>query len=517
MDARQEEIHEKGFNLYNAGQSTEYKKIKISGGVLENPTIDVKTIQKCLPQNRYTTKEDILRVLARNDIPRLRAISNLYYNINGIYKRMCNLFAQLYRYDWYVYLRIKDKSSTEKIVKEFQNLLEFLDNSYIKKLCGDIALGVVKNGCYYGYLIESDDNIIIQELPVDYCRSLYSIGGIPAVEFNMEYFNTFTESYREKVLNIFPPEFKKGWQLYRAGKLPVNDNTSLATCGSWYLLDPGAAIKFNINGSDIPIFVNAIPSLLDLDDAQNLDKKKQMQKLQKILVQKLPMDKNNDLIFDQDEALDIHNNARQMLRNTVGVDIVTTFADIEAINLSDRDTATTSDDLEKIERQVFNAFGSSHNLFNTDGNLALEKSVLNDESTMRSLLIQFQMFFDKIVQKKQNNKKYTFKFYMLETTQYNYMDLSKIYKEQTQIGYSKMLPQVALGHSQSFIYNTAVFENEILELSSVMIPPLMSSTLNGEDVLKPKNWDTDGNAVGRPEKDDSEKSEKTIMNQESMS
>lgn len=44
MDARQEEIHEKGFNLYNAGQSTEYKKIKISGGVLENPTIDVKTI-----------------------------------------------------------------------------------------------------------------------------------------------------------------------------------------------------------------------------------------------------------------------------------------------------------------------------------------------------------------------------------------------------------------------------------------------------------------------------------------
>lgn len=50
-----------------------------------------------------------------------------------------------------------------------------------------------------------------------------------------------------------------------------------------------------------------------------------------------------------------------------------------------------------------------------------------------------------------------------------------------------------------------------------MIPPLMSSTLNGEDVLKPKNWGSDGNSVGRPEKDDSEKSEKTIMNRESMS
>jgi hypothetical protein len=67
---------------------------------------------------------------------------------------------------------------------------------------------------------------------------------------------------------------------------------------------------------------------------------------------------------------------------------------------------------------------------------------------------------------------------MLETTQYNYMDLSKMYKEQTQIGFSKMLAQIALGHSQSSILNTIYFENEILHLSEIMIPPLMSSTLN---------------------------------------
>jgi hypothetical protein len=48
---------------------------------------------------------------------------------------------------------------------------------------------------------------------------------------------------------------------------------------------------------------------LDLDAAQDLDRRKQMQKLLKIVVQKLPMDKNGDLIFDVDEARDIHNNA----------------------------------------------------------------------------------------------------------------------------------------------------------------------------------------------------------------
>ena len=64
-----------------------------------------------------------------------------------------------------------------------------------------------------------------------------------------------------------------------------------------------------------------------------------------------------------------------------------------------------------------------------------------------------------------------------------------------------------------------------------MIPPLMSSTLNGEDILG-KTEKTNGNKTqttqkaaaagekkeaGRPEKADGEKSDKTIQNKESMS
>lgn len=153
------------------------------------------------------------------------------------------------------------------------------------------------------------------------------------------------------------------------------------------------------------------------------------------------MDKNGDLIFDVDEARDIHNNAVEMLKRAVGVDVITTFADVDSIDMSDKNTTTSKDDLEKVERTVFNSLGTSQNLFNTDGNLSLEKSILNDESSVRNLLLQFQMFFDRITRSRgTGGKKYTFKLYMLETTQYNYKELSKLYKEQTQIGYSKMLP-----------------------------------------------------------------------------
>jgi hypothetical protein len=136
--------------------------------------------------------------------------------------------------------------------------------------------------------------------------------------------------------------------------------------------------------------------------------------------------------------------------------------------------------------------------------MSLEKSILNDESSLRNLLFQFAMFYDDVTRSlNTNKKKYNFKLYMLETTQYNYKELAKLYKEQTQIGYSKMLPQIALGHSQSFILNSIHFENEILHLSEIMIPPLMSSTLSGEDVLKGKKGNvTEEKTSGRPEKPD---------------
>ena len=113
---------------------------------------------------------------------------------------------------------------------------------------------------------------------------------------------------------------------------------------------------------------------------------------------------------------------------------------------------------------------------------------------------------------------------MLETTQYNYKDIAKQYKEQVQLGYSKMLPQVALGHSQSSILNTAYFENEVMNLSELMIPPLMSSTMNMQDLKgnsssgsQKSSGGSSSSGAGRPEKPDDQKSEKTIKNKESMS
>ena len=283
-----------------------------------------------------------------------------------------------------------------------------------------------------------------------------------------------------------------------------------------------------MNGEDFPPFIAVIPAIIDLDAAQDLDRRKMAQELLKIIIQKMPIDKNGDLVFDVDEAQQLHNNAVQMLSKAIGLDVLTTFADVEVATMADSRTTTTKDDLEKVERTVFNEAGVSQMQFNTDGNIALEKSILNDEATLWNLIQQFEDFLNVILEKfNKSPKKWYFKAQILPTTIYNKAEMAKLYKEQTQLGYSKMLPQIALGQTQSAILQNAYFENDILDLVNVFIPPLMSSTMNAEVLNKTKSpgqttggsvsqGETGNEGAGRPEKANDEKSAKTIANKESM-
>ena len=239
------------------------------------------------------------------------------------------------------------------------------------------------------------------------------------------------------------------------------------------------------------------------------------QKLLKIIIQKMPLDKNGDLVFDIDEAQDLHNNAVQMLQKAIGIDVLTTFADVEVADMADRNTTTTVDDLSKVERTVYNEAGVSQMQFNTDGNLALEKSILNDEASIYNLIVKFEDFLNIIIKKYNTNpKKVFYRVQILPTTIYNYKELSKMYKEQMQLGFSKMLPQIALGQSQSSILANAFFENDILDLVNVFIPPISSNTMSSDALTNLKD-----KKAGRPtnESQGKEVTEKTIQNEESKS
>ena len=545
-----EEIKRKGFNMALADSTPDvldlrevhdFSKIKVGIKQLADATIDVGSYKKI--NQKCGDKERVLKAISQCNLADLREISLFFYKTSGIYNRLCRYMAYLYRYDWFITPYINNgvdvanrdgeetltSAQRDKIINSFFGLLKFLDEFELKKFFGDVALKVMKFGCYYGYLVPGNNSTVaVQELPPQYCRSRFSVNNRPVVEFNMSFFDTVypDSEMRARVLNLFPPEFKKGYKAFKDGKLKPSFQGDTS---GWYLLDTRCAIKFNLNGDDFPPFISVIPAIIDLDEAQDLDRRRMAQKLLRIIIQKMPIDKNGDLVFDIDEAQALHNNAVRMLGRAIGIDVLTTFADVDVADMSDKSNTTQTDDLVRVERQVYNEAGVSQMQFNSDSNTALNNSILNDEAALYNLIQQFESFMNLLIDPyNKTPKKCYYKAQILTTTIYNYKDMAKLYKEQTQMGYAKILPQIALGQSQSSILANAYWENDVLDLVSVFVPPLTSNTMNA-DALAMRNGNKHGTGnkssgaesdgqegVGRPEKEDNEKSDKTIANRESM-
>ena len=167
--SRQDTIHAKGFDLFdfsyanpeNVGEEQpilDYGKMKVGVKQIEDAVLELGTLRQArLP---FCNKPDIMRAIVTRDYRKLRMISDFFYAASGIYQTLCNYFAFLYRYDWYIYPEnVSENAKPEKVVEEYTKILSYLDRSYIKKLCGEIALKVVKYGCYYGYVIDSSKSI----------------------------------------------------------------------------------------------------------------------------------------------------------------------------------------------------------------------------------------------------------------------------------------------------------------------------------------------------------------------
>lgn len=458
--------------------------------------------------SRLASKEDVANALQSRDLRRLRQISYTFFNHSGIYNRLCRYMASLYRFDWYV-TPVFDSLSTgvseesrDSIFSQWQRVTSFLDRSRLRRVFGSIALKVVRDGCYYGYKMEQDTAVYLQELPASYCRSRYELNGSPAVEFNVRYFDdefSADPEYKERLLKAWPKEIRLAYNSYRSGRLKKDlqmDETG------WTLLDPAYTVKFNIGDTDIPLLMAVIPKIIDLADAQDLDRKKMLQQILRILIQQIPLDKNGIPVMDEGEMNEFHKNAVVMLCNAIGLNVLTTPCDVTVADMADHGNVSTVDQLDKIERSVYNEAGIAQAQFNSTSNMALEKSVAKDAATMTDLLLKFEDYANSIITRFYT-KECSFLFQMLPTTIFNYQDMSDRYKSMATLGFSKLLPQVALGQSQSSIMMMAKFENEILSLNDFFVPPQSSATMSGND------------GPGRPSLPDDKKSDKTIRNIES--
>ena len=154
MINRREEIKKKGFSINNLRENPEvdFSKIKVGIKNLDDAILTTGELKRINPE--LAKKENVLNAIQNGEYNKMREISNFFYKTSGIYSRLCRYMAYLYRYDWAVTPYINSKSvSTDKILSGFYKVLNYLEDFGVKKFFGEVALKVIKNGCYYGYLI----------------------------------------------------------------------------------------------------------------------------------------------------------------------------------------------------------------------------------------------------------------------------------------------------------------------------------------------------------------------------
>ncbi len=494
--------------------------------------------------------EAIVKIVKGSDLEQIRALSKYFVQANGMYARAVRYLADIYRFDFMVYPNLDldvelEESFNKKVLKKFNEVLEHFDATPIQLMCRKWATQVCTDGVYYGYVCDDiNDRLTVQDLPVNYCRSRFTHQGRPVIEFCAEYFDKVArdEITRDRILNLFPEEIRKGYASYKAGQLPAEAQGERP---GWMLLDVHRAFKFNFYESDLPPFLNAIPALLDLAEVQDLEKEKLLQELQKILIQTFALDKNGQLPFTMTELQRLNQNAIDMVGDAVGVSVLSTVANVHLEELAS-DTEDSSTSTKDSMNNVYSEFGISTNLFNTDGNLALEKSIGIDAAFVKQLMLQFEFFLNDYIAWRFNKPALKFRLKMLATTIFNNQELSSRYQDLTEIGFSRFLPMIALGHTQKEVCSMVKLEQQIMSLDNWMIPPFSSNTMSSETWAQIKQVQqgtldatelgvqpavttpsaggsssdkssSSGASVGRKELPDEQKSEKTIANRESTS
>ena len=415
------------------------------------------------------TKEEIHRILKEGSSVEKAQLSTYFFSVSGVYKRIILHYATFLMYAWIMVPHIKkmgDKLKDKKNAKVYFDAAEFCSSFDIGRKCAQFAKKVLVEGGYYGIIHDSGSSVAIQDLPFEYCRSRFkNHQDVDIVEFNVKFFDQITdEELRKQILKTYPKIVQKGYRDYKNGK------------NSWIFLPAQIGIYFTLF-EESPFFLDLIPLIDDLEDYKEIDKERNMLSLKRIITQEVPHDGLN-LVFEPEEAAEMHAGVLDMLANNPDVDVITTYAKPNLLDLSgDADDKTEVSDAQQL---IYDSAGVSKELFSATTDAGLQFSLNNDMSMMMILGKSFAHFFTALLNNKFGNRKLSFKLLILPISYYNSADYTSMAKDLAAFGYSFLTPILSTGIDQTNLADLKNLENDVLDLDEVLKPLQSAYTQSGK-------------------------------------
>ena len=454
-----------------------------------------------ISKNKQYTPEEIQDIIDHGSLEAQQALSRHYFYKDGYYKQIIIHYATLLKYVGLLIPnpKVGQKLSNSHISKRYYSALEYVENMSLPVFLTDCAQRALVDGSYFGLRVDTEKSgFSVIDLPSGYARSRFKdVEGNDLVEFDLSYFNTISDEESKKIaLNTYPKVVRKAYDSYSKNRRK----------DKWFLVPSNIGICFPFFDGR-PLFLSVIPKTLEYDAAIELEHERNADEIRKIIVQKIPHLNDGRLLFEPDEAAEIHQGTVDMMKGNSNVSVLTTYTDVDSIISKASNEQHTL--ITQAEHNIYAQAGVSDQLFSSNGSSTLESSIKNDISLMMYLAHKFERFITNAVNDKFSNGNVTFKYIILPISIHNEQKYIDTTFKMANSGYSYIVPAVAQGFTQRDFIGLKDLENDVLKLGERMKPLSSAFTQSGDEGKE----DEEG---GRPKKEQEEKTEETQTKEKSL-
>lgn len=389
---------------------------------------------------------------------KLQEISQYLKSLSGNYFRIIKYLSGILTLDYIISPNGAAKmDSPDKVSSDFEKAAIILEGMNIKHNFRWILERLIENGEIYLYEIEDKKRTSFKEIPASYCRIAFSENGVYRYEVDLN-------KIQQNIIEIFPQEVQNA----HANRVKYEDG--------WYPVSE-KGFAFNAIGEQpngYPVLCMMFDDVMGLDDTKDLIEGKQKLDAIKLIHQRLPLNKNDEMIFDMQAAKIYHEATKRNLPD--GVAVTTNPLEVSQIPF-DKALASERDSIERSERNIWNSAGISDMIFsnNKASGEALKRSIIADETMIYPFLTMFANYLNSKIEKTK------FSLTFLHLSFFSQKEEIKAYKDTLANGGSRMRFLAMQGYEPIDILKGLRFEQECLDIDRFMIPKKTSHTLGKDD------------------------------------
>ena len=437
---------------------------------------------------RYT-KEDISKYIANpyRFEKQLRKAVLYLYGASSHFRRLIQYFVGLSDLAYVVspFKIDPKKANIETVNRNYRKVLAAMAAMHVKTQFPKILTVCLREDVYYGTMWVTQDDIIIQQLPSDYCQISTVEENVPNVTFDFSYFDIHPE-----LLDFYPEEFRYKYEhVYKLNRL-----------AKWIELDaPNSfAVKCNSDILDYPMppFAGILRELFDIEDYKDLKLTKTALENYAMIVMKLGLTDEGEWQLDYKKAREFWENLDAILPEEIG----SILSPMELSKISfERSNDGENDTVSESEQNLFTAAGVSSLLFNNPkaSANALLLSIKADQMITFGIVKNLEEVVNRFLRHQSYGRYWKVTF--LDVSPYNRKEMGDQYLKACEYG----MPMISFycasqGLGQAEIDSMSFLEGEVLELQK-MFKPLRNSAQ-----MSQTGTSTSDDGPGRPPVEDTD-------------